>query len=96
VIEASAREFCKGYPAPTFIKLAVGEWLYVGDYRVIKSSTDAAEIEKHQANAASYGRSRKGSDKITMVLELRPVGSYYDWRAEKLCPAGTDSDSASE
>jgi hypothetical protein len=80
VIEASAREFCKGYPAPAFIKLAVGEWVFVGNYRVVKHSKDPTVIEQHQKKAELLGRSRKGSDKITQVLDLEPVGDYFDLR----------------
>src|SRR5262249_10528959 len=60
VIQASAREFCNRYPARTFVRLAKGEWMFVGQYRVHSTSADPAVIEQHQAKAALSGRSRKG------------------------------------
>jgi len=82
VIEASAKEFCKGYAVPTFVKLAVGEWMFVGRYRVVRRTTDLEVVEQHQAKAELLGRGRKGSERITMVLYLEPAGDYYDLRIE--------------
>lgn len=74
-IEAEAAEFRKGYAVPVFAKLAPNEWLHVGNYRVVRWSTDPSEIERHQVQS---GRKRKGRDKISQVLHLEPVGQYFD------------------
>jgi hypothetical protein len=82
---SSADEFRRGgYAVPTFIKLAIGEWQYVGNYRVVNSSEDPKLIEQHQERAAQFGRKRTGRERITLVLYLGPVGGYYDWRKEVL------------
>jgi hypothetical protein len=48
IIESEARLFCEqDYPVPIFIKQQPGEWVYVGDYRVDRFSTDPAEIAAH-------------------------------------------------
>jgi hypothetical protein len=82
IIESSADEFrLGGYAVPTFIKLDVGEWQYVGNYRVANSSKAPELIEQHQKRAEQYGRTRTRREwKITQVLYLEPVGDYYDWR----------------
>jgi hypothetical protein len=54
--------------------------MFVGNYRVVKHSKDPKIIEQHQAKAELLGRGRKGSDKITLVLYLEPVGDYFDLR----------------
>ena len=84
IIELAADEFRRGgYSVPTFIKLAIGRWQYVGNYHVVKFSTDPELIEQHQERAAQLGdRKRTGREKITMVLYLEPVGDYFDWRNE--------------
>lgn len=82
IIESSAEEFRRGgYAVPTFIKLDIGKWQYVGNYRVVDSSRDPKLIEQHQDRAEQYGRTRTRREwKITEVLYLQPVGDYYDWR----------------
>ncbi len=86
IIESSAEEFRRGgYAVHTFIKLDVGEWQHVGNYRVVNSSKDPKLIEQQQERAEQYGRKRtKREWKITEVLYLEPVGDYYDWRKEVL------------
>jgi hypothetical protein len=85
-IESSADKLKQGgYAVPTFIKLDISKWQFVGNYRVVKSSKDPKLIELHQAKAEQYGRKRTRHEwKITQVLYLEPVGDYYDWRKEVL------------
>ena len=86
IIESSADEFRRGgYAVPTFIKLDVGRWQYVGAYRVKDSSIDPKVIEHHQAKSEQYGRNRtKREWKISQVLYLEPIGDYFDWKNEVL------------
>jgi hypothetical protein len=86
IIESSADEFRRGgYAVPTFIKLDIGEWQYVGNYRVVNSSIDSKLIEQHQERAEQFGRKRTRRDwKITQVLYLEPVGDHYDWRKKEI------------
>ena len=74
-IQAEAAEFCKGYSVPTFVKIRENQWCHVGNYHVVRVSTDAAEIALQQVRSF---RKSKGRDKISQVLYLDPVGEYFD------------------
>jgi hypothetical protein len=51
-------------PVPTFLKLGTGDWEYVGEYTVERSSQDAADL-------AAQAR-RSGRDDITRVIYMVP------------------------
>ena len=36
---------------PVCVKSGLGEWLYCGDFKLVRSSTDPAEIARHSAQA---------------------------------------------
>lgn len=50
-------------PVPIFIKKAVNEWEYVGDYRVDRWTDEPSEIARHSA--------RSGRHDVTSVLFLK-------------------------
>lgn len=52
-------------PVPTFLKRAVGEWEYVGEYAATGSSQDAAELAAQAQRA--------GRNDITRVIYLKPA-----------------------
>jgi len=74
-IEAEAAEVSRGYDVPTFVKIRENQWCYVGNYRVVRVSTDPLEIDHHQVLSR---RERKGRDKISQILYLEPVGKYFN------------------
>ena len=66
IIEREARLFCaQNYPVPIFIKRRPNKWEYVGDYRVLRCSTDPAEI------AARHKGSITPLSKVTRVIFLQ-------------------------
>jgi len=68
VIEREAEQFCaQSNPIPVFIKRHVNGWEYVGDYKAVKHTTDAAEIAAHHKGSVT-----PPSD-ITRVIYLQRV-----------------------
>jgi hypothetical protein len=75
VIQREAKLFCEqDYPVPIFIKRRVNEWEYIGDYKAVNHSTNAAEIAAHH----------KGS--ITPLNEVTRVIYLQRAAAAKLKP----------
>jgi len=63
-IRQAAEQFAKQAEAvPIFLKREPNRWQYVGRFRVQRSSTDAAEIARHEKRANRHG-------KISIVLFL--------------------------
>jgi len=63
-VERTSKQFAnQKYAVPTFIKRAVGQWEYIGNYKVVRQSFDTQEIVMHSENA-------KRMDKVTSVLFL--------------------------
>ena len=57
IITSSAEAFAASRRAvPVFIKQSVGDWRFVGNYRVSRLSSDPAEISIHAKRAGLYGR----------------------------------------
>ena len=66
VIIASAEQYAVQVdPVPTFWKRAVGEWEYVGQYRVVRTSREPSEVAR-RAGAADR-------DDVVMILFLGRV-----------------------
>jgi hypothetical protein len=66
MIKKAAEAFASsGRAVPVFIKHRVGEWRYVGNYRVSKLSVDPADIKSHAQRA--------GRKDVTCVLHLSEV-----------------------
>jgi len=66
VIKSSAESFAASRRAvPVFIKQSVGDWRFVGDYRVSRLSRDRAEIKVHAKRA--------GRTDVSCVLHLSEV-----------------------
>lgn len=66
IIEREAKQFCsQDYPVPIFIKRQVNEWEFVGDYKVVSNSTDAAEIAAHHKDSMTP------LNKVTRVIFLK-------------------------
>ena len=66
IIQREANQFCnQDYPIPIFIKRRVNEWEYVGDYKAVRHSTDAAEITAHHRGSITP------LDKVTRVIFLK-------------------------
>jgi len=66
-IEESAAALCKqSGKILVFIKQAIKEWEYIGDYAVEKFSTNAEEIKKQEIRSGRFGR-----DGISRIIYLK-------------------------
>lgn len=64
IVEKTSKQFAnQKYAVSTFIKRAVGQWEYIGNYKVVRQSFDTQEILMHSENA-------KRMDKVTSILFL--------------------------
>jgi uncharacterized protein DUF6697 len=52
-------------PVPTFIKQGTGDWKYIGEFAVERSSQDAADLEEQTK--------RSGRDDLTRVVWMVPI-----------------------